>query len=188
MSEEKLLDSFNSYVLCSDCFQDQGLSLQSKKIGIIENSPCPNCQSNTGSKLSGELIQKLSISFFVQGTILRVKFGASPLIQCNYSNAGDNFETLPSSLKNDMKLIESLIGLKFFYYGPRLWMIGENEPLKALQKKNDRKIIINKILELFPIEILHTNKIIYRLRKNPINKTLHSEYDSPPPEAIKIVL
>lgn len=185
MSEKKLLDSFNSYILCSDCFQDHGLSLQAKKIGIIEDCPCPNCKSNTGSQLSGELIQTLAFSFFVQGTILRGKFGAFPVIQFNYTNSGDNFETLPSSLKKDMKLIESSIGLKFFYYRPRLWMIGENEPLKALQKKNDRKIIIDKILETFPIEILDKNRIFYRLRKNPINKTLHSEYDSPPPETIK---
>ena len=44
-----------------------------------------------------------------------------------------------NSLKKDMKMIESAIGLRFFYYGPRLWMIGENEPLKALQKKRPEK-------------------------------------------------
>lgn len=185
MSEKELLDSFNSYILCSDCFQDHGLSLQAKKIGIIQSSLCSNCKSSTGSKLSGELIQNLSYSFFVQGSISKGKYGAYPIIQFNYSNSGDNFETLPSSLKKDMELIESSIGLKFFYYGPRLWMIGENEPLKKLQNRNKQKTIIDQIIKLYPIEVLDTNRVFYRLRKNPLNKKLYSEYDSPPPQAIK---
>ena len=36
-------------------------------------------------------------------------------------------------LESDLRLFEDVLGVGFFYYGPRLWMVGEVEPLKALQ-------------------------------------------------------
>jgi len=35
-----------------------------------------------------------------------------------------------SWLKPDVELFERLLGIGFFHYGPRLWMVGEVEPLK----------------------------------------------------------
>ncbi|MFM9184025.1 RES family NAD+ phosphorylase [Legionella pneumophila] len=113
------------------------------------------------------------------------KFGAAPKIQFNYSNPGDDFSSFSEPLKKDMKMIESAIGLRFFYYGPRLWMIGENEPLKALQRKKTRKKIIERIIKEYPVETLDINRALYRLRKNPSNEKLPSEYDSPPESVLQ---
>lgn len=184
-NEKKFSEVYTKDILCSDCFQDYGLKLQAKKIGIINNECCTNCRSLLGSKLSGKLLQELAYSFFVQGTILKPKFGAYPRIQFNCSNSGDNFEDFSEQLRKDLRLIESAIGIKFFYYGPRYWMIGENEPLKSLQKKKERKAIIDRIIKEYPIDVLDKNRTLYRLRKNPLNKTLHSEYDSPPEISLK---
>ncbi len=41
-------------------------------------------------------------------------------------------------LAPDVRLFERLLGIGFFHYGPRLWMVGEVEPLKALQRPKSR--------------------------------------------------
>lgn len=187
---DRLINSLTNGValLCSDCFQDNGLKIQAQKIGLPnDNNGCENCFSNSGKKLTNNLIEELAHSFFVSGTTIKQTFGAAPRIEFKYSSDSvDYFEDFPEfseSLRKDMELF-GVIGLKFFYYGPRLWMIGENEPLKALQEETTRKDVIKKILKAYPIETLDTTRTLYRLRKKPSNEKLHLEYDTPPAEKL----
>jgi RES domain len=165
-------------VLCSNCFNDQGLRLESSAIGIEDNSICPNCGSTDGRKLDKGLIESLAHQFFVRGTIHRPDFGAAPVIQFN-KHQRTNIN-IAQWCEPDLKLFEKAIGIGFFYYGPHLWMVGEVEPLKALQRKDDRKAILDRIIEKYPKSILAPSEILYRIRLNPLNPTTQSEYDSPP--------
>jgi hypothetical protein len=71
-------------------------------------------------------------------------------------------------------------GLGFFYYGPRLWMIGEVHPLKALLHPDTRHSIIDRILIEYPVATLSTEQLFYRIRKQPAQPHEPREYDSPP--------
>ena len=86
----------------------------------------------------------------------------------------------PSALSKDASLIEKACGIGFFHYGPRLWMVGEVEPLKRLQDKSTRDSIIDRIIKEYPEKLLNPEGVFYRVRKDPANPDSHGEYDSPP--------
>jgi hypothetical protein len=165
-------------ILCSNCFQDQGLALDATRIGIAEDSACLNCGSKTGRKLSRELIAHLADRFFVRGTIYRHEYGAAPLVVFN-EHQSTSIDTSPW-FEPDLRLIEKAIGVGFFYYGPRLWMVGEVEPLKALQDSATRASVIGRIMAEYPAITLTTEQVFYRIRKNPEKPAKFGEYDSPP--------
>jgi len=169
-------------VLCSNCFNDQGLRLTAFNIGIDKNSLCPRCKTKNGRKLNKELVKKLAYSFFVRGTVHRTYFGGAPMIQFNEQQYKNSSIFVPNWLEDDIKLIEDTIKVGFFDYGPRLWMVGEVEPLKKLESKSERHKIINRILKEYPARIFTNKEIIYRLRKEPKDPSNFDEYDSPPLE------
>jgi hypothetical protein len=165
-------------VACSNCFVDFGLRSDAWKIGRDNSDGCPNCGATDSKKLPIEGLGALAHRFFVWGSILRFRYGAAPIIQFN-----DQQETsieLASSLVSDVKLFEKILGIGFFHYGPRSWMFGEIEPLKALQIKRSRPKIINRILKEYPVKLLDINERFFRVRVNPTFVNDSGEYDSPP--------
>jgi len=77
-------------------------------------------------------------------------------------------------------LLEETLKIGFFYYGPRLWMIGEIDPLKSLQSPSKRKKIIEYIIASYPTYIFSKNEIFFRLRIKPDDPSNYQEYDTPP--------
>ena len=68
-----------------------------------------------------------------------------------------------------MEVFERILGVGFFHYGPRLWMVGEVEPLKSLQDKNQRGSIIERIIAEYPKKEVTSDQCFYRVRKSPEN-------------------
>lgn len=165
-------------IYCSNCFGDEGLKLKAFMLGQKNTDSCPNCESCLGNKLNKEELIRLAHSFFVWGSLYRFDYGFSPVIEFNESQKTDINAT--PALKKDIELFERAIGIGFFYYGPRLWMMGENEPLKDLRNTEKRFQTIEKILSLYPTKILTQDEVFYRLRINPNEPDNHSQYDSPP--------
>jgi RES domain len=79
-----------------------------------------------------------------------------------------------------MQLIEKALGIGFFYYGPRLWMVGQVDPLIALQDDSTRASIIARIISEYPVTTMSAKETFYRLRKDPAEPTQFAEYDSQP--------
>jgi len=167
-------------VLCSDCFQDEGLKLDSYAIGIEDKTKCPNCVSKNGHKLTKELLQQLVYRFFVRGTIEKCEYGGFPLIQFNEQHFNNSDIDVSPWLSEDVKLIEKAGEIGLFYYGPRFWMFGEIEPLKSLQNDTERDKIIEKILALYPVRKISSKEYFYRVRINPKVPHDFSEYDAAP--------
>lgn len=178
MTEEKVTESLP--LLCSNCFADEGLKINAYKLGVEQGDDCPNCHSSDGRKLTKEKIEHLAHQFFVRGTFIQVDYGAAPQVQCNPQHYGRSDVELPSWLQNDLKIIEKAAQLGIFYYGPRLWMVGEVEPLKALQDPAGRAQIIERIIKEYPVVELDRDEKFYRLRVNPQHPSNPQEYDSPP--------
>ena len=59
-------------------------------------------------------------------------------------------------------------------------MVGEVEPLKALQEPSTRTEIIARILNEYPATEIISDQLLYRLRRNPRRPEEFNEYDSPP--------
>lgn len=166
------------FCVCSECFRDEGLRLDAQRIGIEDTAVCSNCGASIGRKLDADRLATLAHRFFVWGSLLRCDFGAAPLIQFNQHQKTSI--TVPSWLEADMRLVEQTLGVGFFHYGPRLWMVGEVEPLKALEDPASSAAIIERILQEYPGFILRPEDTFYRIRKAPSSPDLPHEYDSPP--------
>jgi hypothetical protein len=166
------------FLLCSNCFNDRGLRLDAERLGIEEEGICPICNSSEGKKLDIITIEILAHRFFVKGTLSRTEYGGAPLIQFNEKQKTS--VKFSDWLNNDIKLFEKTLNIGFFHYGPRLWMIGEIEPLKSLISRNEREKVLSRILNEYPTKTLSTQEIFYRLRVNPQKPSDCREYDSPP--------
>lgn len=168
------------YLLCSDCFVDEGLRIDAWKLGTDHQSECPNCRSRKGRKLTKDVVLSIAHRFFVSGTTIRFDYGAAPAVQFNEEHYGQS-DIAPSAwLQDDMKLLEDAGKIGFFHYGPRFWMFGEIEPLKALLEPGTRHQIIERVLKEYPERNLAKNELFYRFRVNPAQPAAPSEYDSPP--------
>lgn len=173
-------ESATQFLLCSNCFVDEGLRIDSWKRGVEQQGECPNCKSPDGKKLTREHVLGIAHRFFVLGTTIRCDYGAAPRVQFNEQRYGKSDISPSPWLGNDMKLIEDAGKIGFFHYGPRFWMFGEVEPLKALQKPATRPQIIERVLKEYPEQTLAKNELFYRVRVNPQHPAEPAEYDRPP--------
>jgi RES domain len=165
-------------LVCSQCFVDEGLRLDAELIGTEDSAVCSTCGAAHGRKLDKGRLAALAHRFFSWGSLIRSEYGAAPLIVFN-----DHQKTsinVPPWLKGDIGLIERILGVGFFLYGPRLWMLGEIEPLKALQDPTTRKSLIERILNEYPGRVLNPDETFYRIRKAPKAPEDANEYDSHP--------
>lgn len=167
-------------LLCSNCFFDEGLRIDAWKHGTELEGECPNCKSVAGRKLTKEHVLGIAQRFFVDGTTMRFDYGAAPRVQCNEQHFGKSDISPSPWLKNDMELLEAAGKIGFFHYGPRFWMFGEIEPLKALQDPGTRPEIIDRVLREYPETTLAKDELFYRVRVNPHRPSEPTEYDSPP--------
>lgn len=167
-------------IACSACFHDEGLRLEAEQLGIKHGGRCPHCGSSEGAHLSLVDVKALVYRFFVWGSLLRVDFGGAPRIQVNESQSTSIDP--PPWLAPDVRRLEKLLGVGFFHYGPRLWMLGEIEPLVALLNDGTRDDVTHRILREYPEAQAEPVDRLYRIRKKPRDPGNPSEYDSPPPE------
>lgn len=173
------MDEPNAIVACSSCFRDHGLVRDAMDIGSKEDGQCPQCGSEEGSKLSRGNLERLAHRFFVWGSLRRTEYGGVPLVQFNDRRKGSEL-TVPTWLEEDTNLVAALLGIGFFYYGPRLWMVGEVEPLKALEESASRPGIVKRILEEYPAHDLDPSEAFYRVRTSVDEPSEESQFDSPP--------
>jgi hypothetical protein len=148
--------------------------------GGITSSECPNCGSKVGYKLTEEATRQLASVFFVRGTITKSKYGGYPAVQFNEYHYKRTDIEVSAWLKKDIDLLEEVGKVGFFYYGPRFWMFGEIEPLKSLQRVEDRQEVIDQILVSYPTRTISNSDYFYRLRVNPEIADSIDQYDSPP--------
>lgn len=166
-------------LVCSRCFKNRGLILDAMKYGRDEIGVCPNCGREDGIKLSKGSLAYLAERFFVDGSFYKSEFGGAPAIQFNEHQKTSI--TVDDVLKDDIGVFEKVLGVGFFDYGPRLWMVGEVEPLKALLDEKKRLATIERVVAEYPTRVVGLDETFYRVRKSPNTATEPSEFDTPPP-------
>src|SRR5207245_10091658 len=110
------------FLVCSECFRDQGLRLDAERLGHAAPSPCPNCGATNSLKLSADRLDDLAHRFFVWGSLIRANYGAAPRIQFNEHQPTSI--TVPSWLEADLRPIERTFRTGVLRYGALGWVIG----------------------------------------------------------------
>jgi len=167
-------------LLCSERFNDQGLCPDAAGLGEDDQTTCPQCGSTAGKKLDRERLEALAHLFFVHGTLRRPKFGGYPGLQFNDRRYPEDSVVFPAWLVGDARLIADTLRIGIFAYGPRFWMFGEIEPLKALRRRRTRRAVVERIIAEYPTHDLRLSDSFFRLRINPKPQTEFGQYDSPP--------
>lgn len=166
-------------LLCPACFADPGLSAMARS-EASERAACPNCGAVDEALLDREQLTSLTWRFFVLGSIHRTAFGGAPTIQFSEAQSGSIGATGP--LGRDVALLQTALGIGFFHYGPRLWMLGHIEPLEDLTEEKTRVPVIRRILDSYPSIDFGPEQTFSRVRKAPSRPESATEYDAPPPE------
>lgn len=169
-----------SFVACSSCFKDQGLKLDALKLGVDIDSVCPNCGKHDGRKLDVDAVNELTVSFFVYGSVFKSTYGAANVLQINEHHYGKREVAFPEWLKEDLELVEDILKMGVFYYAPRLYRLGEIEPLLNLQEVTTRKPVVEEIVSIFPKRVIPTETKFYRLRLNPEHPVDSDQYEGSP--------
>ena len=165
-------------VACSNCFVNEGLRLDAERLGDESTAKCPRCATNSGRKLRRNQLVHLAKVFFVWGLLHRTDYGAAPIIEFNDRRGTDMI--MKESLRADAAVFENTLGVGFFWYGPRTWMLGEVEPLQQLLREETRAKVIERIIHEYKTKNLTPEDKFYRLRKNPKEPSAIKEYDSAP--------
>lgn len=179
MSETSGVATFEP-ILCSSCFHDHGLALDAYRVGVDFDAACRQCGRTDGRKLDKDRLLSLADSFFVGGTLFRPEYGGAKVLQFNEHHHKKTDIAFSEVVRRDARLLGDAAGVGFFHYGPRLWMLGEVEPLKALRDEATQGAVINRILAEYPERIVREDEKIVRLRKNPTRPAAVEEYDTPP--------
>jgi hypothetical protein len=122
----------------------------------------------------------LAGNFFVLGSVRRRVYGGAPVLQFNKYHFERGTYKAPTWLRQDVELIQEKAHVGFFHYSPRMWMLGQVTPLKALQDAGRRDDVIQRILAEYPAVKFSQERTLYRLRLNPDVPIEPREYDSPP--------
>ncbi|EOH6078635.1 RES family NAD+ phosphorylase [Burkholderia cenocepacia] len=175
-----LQDDSPDHICCSNCFSDFGLGVEVGRRGVRTDDACPNCGQRGGWKVNRAALHDAARSFINWGSIRRMSFGGAPTLAFNTKQA--SAVSVPPWFKSDLSILEKLLGIGIFPYGPRLWMVGEVEPLKAMQDEQRRDAVVQRILNEYPSKERSSADIFFRLRVNPMHPEDPAEYDAPPKE------
>lgn len=165
-------------VACSRCFKNRGLILDAMQYGRESAGECPKCGQYDGFKLGRSSLAYLAERFFVDGSFHKAEFGGAPRIQFNSHNKTNI--ALDEVLLEDVSVFESILGVGFFDYGPRLWMLGDVTPLNELLNGSSRAMVIERIVTEYPTRVVGLDETFYRVRRSPAHLLDPREYDTPP--------
>lgn len=168
------------FVLCSDCFLNSGLRSEAARFGIRTSSKCPACGSTQGRKLGRKQLEKLTVRFFVTGTVPHGVGGYASILRYDPDSDLDEVE-FDHKTSRDWRLIKSHIGGRLFFYGPPLWRIGITEHYKEPNDVSDE--VLDEIITKLSVRTLVKGTTTFRIRKNVDSKSVleETQYLNPPP-------
>lgn len=168
------------FIACSNCFKDFGLQRLAEKIGKKRVEQCSQCQTAGGMGLTKGALNELTTQFFVIGSWHRTEYGGANLIQYNELRSGHSDVDFPNWLKADVAILEGLLKVGFFMYGPPTWRVGMIQPLEELENPQSRQKVLSEIVRSYPEVELTPNDRIFRIRTNIQDSKNPLSYDSAP--------
>lgn len=172
-----------TFPLCSDCFKDNGLRLEAKRIGKEHTVACPNCKSSDGYALDSDCLHELQIQFFSRATApnqYRQDVAVLGVVEDD-PNEYDLGLVLRPETRTDWELIRAAIGGRLWYRSPRLFYLGITNHF-GLYGSLPKEVVRDQIVSKLRFTEIDPSTTIYRIRLNldDQNKFHEPQYDSPP--------
>ncbi|MNV34523.1 RES domain protein [compost metagenome] len=170
------------FAICSQCFTDDGLRIEAEKIGKKAIVGCEKCGALNGRKLTRENAEELMGRFFWDGSFYRSEFGGASRIVSNPYHYRNSDVIFPTWLQKDAEILQDVLEVGLFHYGPPLWRLGEIEPLKRLRSRKTQKKAARELVNNYPEFLAKSDFIFCRLRTGISDgrEGEFDEYDSPP--------
>ena len=172
-------------MLCSDCFNNEGLQQMAKDCGLQDSTLCANCGSQTGAKLDEDALHQLTNDFFIRGSVPPNIGGYAPayMLSGNPEMETARFE---NELLADYEMLKKATGQVVFNYGPPLWMLGLTTHYDMLCEGGTAKTTaINQLIAASNPFKLPLGEKIYRVRTNAKNIYDPTSFDTPPLDMIR---
>lgn len=172
-------------VMCSECFQDQGLKYEACLVGNENDSVvCPICGKTDGKKLSYKQTLLLCYRFFIYGTYEKTEFGGTSVLNVSERSGRQNPDIAVSKkLAKDIAFLYDKLGIGVFYAAPQMWKVGLISWLEDLTGKNKRKkeTALGKLIARMTPRTIGPDSLFYRMRTNIVDEPLEAKsYDAPP--------
>jgi hypothetical protein len=178
-------------MVCSECFKNEGLRLEARKLGKFRTGTCGHCGSQEGVSLNGDQCAELIYSFFVKGAVGLASWGLSPY-KSGFVGNPHNLHFDPT-LEPDFQLLLSVPELGLGYHSPRTWKVGDTRHFDLFSEIISRKsngqpltdqdnAVLDETLHRCRRFTLPNGTRFYRIRTDPETPSNHGQYDSPPPE------
>jgi hypothetical protein len=168
---------------CSDCFKDNGLRLEAKRIGKERTGTCPNCKSSDGYALDSECLHELQTQFFSRATApnqYRQDVAVLGVVEDD-PDEEDIGLVLRRETQADWALIRGAIGGRLWYRSPRLFYLGITNHFGMFQSLS-KEVVRDQVVSKLRFTEIDTSTTIYRIRTNldDNDKFDEGQYDTPP--------
>lgn len=177
--------------LCSNCFKTIGIKQLSLKRGIESDKVCENCNSKDGKAINETVANIILEEFVIEGTRPSAILPPIYIHHHGVSNPEDVLSNIDEDSLQDIKLL-SKVGVfninfnmpKTFQAGATYFGLAFDELLGANQVSTDHtKQLLDKLDEVllyYQSRQLEIGENIFRIRINPKNPELESDFDTPP--------
>jgi hypothetical protein len=166
-------------MICSDCFHNEGLRLEARKIGVASEEICENCGATSGRKITTtEQVRLLMQNFFMHGSVPQDIGGWAPVYWWTDRIERDD-TTFDDTLRGDYELIKEKLGVCVFQHSPPLWRLGYTYQYEELEKNHPEKAL-SFVISAGKEQIIRKGQKIYRIRTNPTSIYENGAFDTPP--------
>lgn len=177
--------------LCSDCFKNAGVRQLAFKYGEQTSATCKRCGSKAGKLINKESAERILDEYIIDGTRPSLIMPGVYIHHNGKYNPDIVMGNIDKESMHDIKLLSEIGVFAINYNMPKTFQAGGtnfgyefDELLNENQKisNHTNKLIekLDEVLQFYKCLKLSRGTNIYRIRVNPKNPELDSDFDTPP--------
>ena len=168
---------------CSDCFKDNGLRLEAKRVGKESASVCQYCKSSDGYALDSDCLHELQVQFFSRATApnqYRQDVAVLGVVEDDPDDDDIGLVLRPET-QADWALIRGAIGGRLWYRSPRLFYLGITNHF-GISQSLAKEVVRDQVVPKLRFTEMDTSSTLYRIRINldDHDKFDEGQFDTPP--------
>jgi hypothetical protein len=168
----------SDYIVCVNCFQNEGVRIHAASLGLTQSEPCPNCGVTGKPQLDVDALRQLFDDFFIRGTVPLGMGGYAPILAGTPNKEMESVK-FDETLQPDYQFISAKLGLYLFHYAPPLWRLGYTDHYDCFDPPYGHMECLEHILSRCARWTLKAGTSVYRIRLNPSDVRHPTAFDTP---------